>query len=250
MNNVQIVILAAGAGTRMQSDMPKVLVPVGGKPLIQHLLDTLDKLEISLPPTIVVGHKAEIVKNALGSRYEYVYQSEQKGTAHAILSAKKMLMGRGDAVLTFFGDTPLVSKNTITRLVETERRDHAALTMATTQVKDFSSWRQGLYDFGRIIRDRSGRIVRNVEKKHFTEGVAEIKELNPGFYCFDATWLWENIGNIPSTPPTNEYYLPHAIDLAVAQGENISEIDIDPRECLGVNTKEHLVEIEQLLSEK
>jgi bifunctional UDP-N-acetylglucosamine pyrophosphorylase/glucosamine-1-phosphate N-acetyltransferase len=247
MENVQVIILAAGAGTRMQSDKPKVLHETKGKALIKHLLETLEDIGYNLLPVIIVGHKAEDVKKALGNRYIYVHQKERKGTAHAVGSAGTVLRGVGDIVLTFFGDTPFITKESILKLVETQRKNNSAFTMGVTRVPHFNDWYKGFHDFGRIVRDADGKIIHNVEKKNFTEEILAITEVNPGFYCFDAEWLWNNINKIPLSLPAKEHYLPGVIDLAREQKRAIADVSVDPKECLGANTKDHLAEIEMLL---
>jgi len=247
MNNVQVIILAAGAGTRMQSDKPKVLHEAKGKALIMHLLATLDEIGFDLLPVIIVGHKAEDVKKALGNRFVYIHQKERRGTAHAVGAGRHVLKGVGDIVLTFFGDTPFITKESIIKLIETQRKSKAAFTMAVTRVPHFNDWYKGFHDFGRIVRNEEGKIVHNVEKKNFTEEILAITEVNPGFYCFDAHWLWNNIHRIPLSLPAKEHYLPGVIDLAREQKRDIADVLIDPKECLGANTKDHLKEIETLL---
>ena len=250
MKNIDIVILAAGAGTRMQSERPKVLLETNGKPLINHLLDTLTSLSFSRPPVIVVGYKADEVKGALGTRYTYVHQNERKGTAHAVAQAKDILRGRSETVITFFGDTPFISADSIRTLIESQQHDDVAFSMGVSIVPHFEDHYKGLHDFGRIIRDTDGSILQNIEKKNFTPEIASLKEVNPGFYCFNADWLWDNIDSITPTLPANEYYLPSLIDIAHAQNMKIRGVVVSPEECLGANTREHLVEIESLLSTK
>jgi len=250
MNDLQVIILAAGAGTRMGINMPKVLTPVHGKPLIFHLLETLEDIGLAHTPVIVVGHKAEEVKTALGDRYRYVHQTERKGTAHAVASAKHALRDSAPMTISFFGDTPFISKRSIRALVEKQRTEKPPFTMGTVRVPHFDDWYKGFFDFGRIIRNDRGQIINNIEKKQFTNDIASIQEVNPGFYCFDSSWLWENIDSVPPTPPANEHYLPHVITIALEQNRPIASIDMDPAECLGANTPEHLRAIERLLSEK
>lgn len=248
MENIHVIILAAGVGARMTHALPKALIPVAGKPLVMHLLDTLETIPLSHPPTIVVGHEAEKIKSALGTQYNYVLQTERHGTAHAVACCREKLQGQSETVLTFFADTPLISRKTIIRLIEKQRQAKSVMTIATTRVPDFGDWREGLYDFGRIIRDSNGMIIQNIEKKHSTPEIAKVTEISPGFFCFDAEWLWNNIEKVPPTPPTNERYLPHIIDLGFNLHAEVADIEIDPEECLGVNTLSHLAQMETLLS--
>ena len=115
--------------------------------------------------------------------------------------------------------------------------------MATTRFPNFDGWYQGFHDFGRIIRDSEGKIDNDVEKKNFTPEIEAKKEVNPGFYCFDAKWLWENVEKVSPTPPSNELYLTNLIHMAREQGKAISDVFVEPHECLGANTKSHLEEM-------
>ena len=242
----RIIILAGGKGNRMQSELPKVLIPLRGMPIIAHLLREVDRSGIDPRPVVVVGQGADAVKRALGSGYDYVIQESQLGTGHAVQCAEGALAGKADAVIVLYGDHPFVSAATITKLRELHEREGCVLTMMTVRVPDFDDWRKVLYDFGRIIRDNSGRILRDVEKKDATPEELAVKEVNPSFFCFRASWLWENLRKLKNENAQHEYYLTDLVRIAIDEGERIASMDIDPRESIGVNTPEHLALVIEL----
>ncbi|MFY9462881.1 MAG: NTP transferase domain-containing protein, partial [Candidatus Sungiibacteriota bacterium] len=147
----RIIILAAGKGTRMQNaEVPKVLVPFEGKPMIMHLLDAVRLSDMDSKPVIVVGHDAEKVKSALGAGYEYIVQAEQLGTGHAVQCAEKLLAGKTDQVIILYGDHPLVKASTIINLRKLHEQQHCPLSMMTVRIDDFDDWRAPFADFSRI----------------------------------------------------------------------------------------------------
>ncbi len=238
--SVAVVVLAAGHGKRMQSDIPKCLTPLHGKPLVRHLLDHIEASKVASRVAIVVGHKREEVMAELGDSYEYAIQEEQRGTGHAVMSAKNTLEGKADIVLVLYGDMPYLKPETIRNIIETHTEKNATLTMATVTVPDFEEWRAGFFDFSRVIRDEAGNIKRTVEKKDQTEEEHKICEVNPAYMCFDAQWLWKNITELKDENAQNEYYLTDLIGKACEQEVTIASVSIDPKEAMGVNTKEQL----------
>lgn len=245
-NNTHIIVLAAGHGKRMGNpDLPKVLVPFAGKPIISYLLDAVDQLGYSDRLTIVVGQKAELVQQYLGPEYQYVYQTEQLGTGHAVACAKAALEGRAENIMVLYGDHPLVTAATIDAVTKQHANTAAVVTMATFTISDFDDWRKAFYDYGRVIRNASGAISAIVEKKDATPEQLAIKELNPSYYCFNAAWLWGNIGKLKQENAQREYYLTDLVYMAVQQGHSIQTVTIDAHEALGVNTPEQLAVVEQ-----
>lgn len=240
MQNIDIVILAAGLGKRMQTELPKVLNELHGRPLISHVLDAVKASGVCDSPVIVVGKKREMVMDELGAGYRYAVQEEQLGTGHAVLAAKAALIGSTAPVMVLYGDMPYIKAETIRTIAETHAAAKATLTMATVTVPDFEGWRAGFYDFGRIIRDGDGHIVHTVEKKDATAEELLVMELNPCYFCFDSAWLWQHLEKLENTNAQGEYYLTDVVKMAVAEGVKISSVAIDPKEALGVNTKEHL----------
>ena len=235
-----IIILAAGHGKRMQSDVPKVLSLLHEKPLVHHLLEHVLESGVSTSPVFVVGQKREQVMASLGDQYRYVIQTEQLGTGHAVLSAESVLKDSGNNIMVLFGDMPYLSATTIRALADMQKNSGAVMTMATVQVPDFDEWRAGFFDFSRVIRSQDGTIVRTVEKKDATENELTITEVNPCYLCISNDWLWEHLRKLKNANSQGEYYLTDLIGMAVAENAKIASISIDPKEALGVNTKENL----------
>ena len=241
-----IIILAAGHGKRMQSETPKVLSLLHGKPLIRHLLDSVESSGVSAQPVIVVGQKRELVMAAMGPAYRYAPQEEQLGTGHAVLSAEGHMDPGADSVIVLYGDMPYVSADTIKALAATREATGATLVMATVRVPDFDGWRAGFHDFSRVLRNADGTISRTVEKKDATEEDLFVTEVNPCYFCFDAAWLWPRLKELKNANAQKEYYLTDLVGMAVREGVRIESVSIDPKEALGVNTREHLELLETL----
>ncbi|MCX7682904.1 MAG: bifunctional UDP-N-acetylglucosamine diphosphorylase/glucosamine-1-phosphate N-acetyltransferase GlmU [Anaerolineae bacterium] len=237
------LILAAGQGTRMKSDIPKVLHMLLGRPLVMYTVETARALT-GEPPVLVVGYGAEAVQQTVGDRAICILQAEQRGTGHAVLQAREVLAGQSDLVLVMYADMPLLTVETLQRLVARQRENPGPLTLLTLVDERARG-------FGRIIRDRSGAVTQIVEETDATPEQLVIKELNAGVYCFDAGWLWANIGAIPLNPVKQEYYLTDLAGMAVAQGRRVDTVTTaDPAEALGINTRVHLAEAECLLRQR
>lgn len=248
MKDTQIIILAAGHGKRMKNgELPKVLIPLRGKPMIQYVLKAIHDSTVNVDPVIIIGQKAELVKKELGPNYTYVLQKEQLGTGHAVACAKNTLIGSTKNVLVLYGDTPLVTAQTISELSKTHDDKNATLTMATITVPNFEGLNKSFYDFGRIVRNADGNIIRIVEKKDATEEQQQIKELNPNYLCFKSDWLWNNISKLKDNNSQKEYYLTDLITMACDQQKTIASIQIDPQEGIGINSPEQLQFAEQIL---
>ncbi|MDD5721269.1 MAG: NTP transferase domain-containing protein [Candidatus Pacebacteria bacterium] len=247
-NKIKIIILAAGKGKRMQSDLPKVLETIRGKIMIEYLLESIEKSGISDKPIIVVGYGKEKVMEALGKNYDYVVQEEQLGTGHAVINTQKILENNADHIMVLYGDHPLVSPETIKKLKDTHLASNKKITMATFIVQDFNDWRTVFYkNFSRIIRDLNGYIVKDVQFKDTNDEEKNIKELNPCYFCFEAKWLWENLKKLNTNNAQKEYYLTDLVKIAMKEKNQIQSINIDPREALGVNSKEELETLEKLV---
>jgi bifunctional UDP-N-acetylglucosamine pyrophosphorylase/glucosamine-1-phosphate N-acetyltransferase len=243
--NTQIIILAAGHGKRMQSELPKALVSFSGKPFISHILETVATSGVCDDPIIIVGQKREQIIDLLGPSYRYVTQEEQLGTGHAVMMAEKESQGK-EIVLVLYADHPLVSSETIVKLIQTHQKTNATITMATTRIIDFLDWRSGFLSFSRVIRGNDGEISSVVEAKDATESQKEITELNPCYFCFDAAWMWQQLHTIKNDNAQKEYYLTDLMKIAFTENKKIASITIDPREAMGVNTKEQLELLENL----
>lgn len=247
-NNFQILVLAAGKGKRMRmDDLPKVLVRLKGKHMITYLLDAIKKSGVCDKPAIVVGNRGETIKKALsGEIYTYIHQKKQLGTGHAVMVAKNDFRDKADNIMILYGDHPLVSPALIERLADAHLAGEAVLTMATLTVPDYDDWRSEFKSFGKIIRSSDGKVTSVVEVKDATPKELEINELNVGYYCFKADWLWQNIDKLSQNNAQREYYLTDLVALAVERGIQTISVD-NPQEALGVNTSEQLEMIEGLL---
>ena len=242
----KVVVLAAGRGKRMNSDIPKVLEDLSGKPLIAHLLESVVKSGIDERPIVVVGHHRDEVVAALGDSYEYVIQSEPRGTAHAVQTTERLLSGKTDNVIVLYGDQPYIKPETLRILAKAHAASDGPITMATTTVENFDDENGTFFLFGRILRDESGRIIAVIEQKDATQDELEIREINPGYYCFSADWLWANLKKVENKNAANEYYLVDLVHIAIWGGETIKSIRIDPSEAIGVNTQSDLARVRSM----
>ncbi len=241
-NELAVVVLAAGEGTRMRSNLPKVLHPLCGKPMLVYLLNavrTLGQVEIVL----VVGHQADQVRRTIGPSVSYVEQAQRLGTGHAVLQAKEAA-GNRNTVMVLYGDMPLLESATLKAIYERHRAAGGPLTMLVVR-------NESPRGFGRIIRDGKNGIRAIVEEADCTPKQLAIQELNPGVYCFDAGWLWEHLPQLPLHPEKGEhgeYFLTDLIAVAVREGHRIADVvTSNSVETLGVNTPEHLKEAEGIL---
>jgi bifunctional UDP-N-acetylglucosamine pyrophosphorylase/glucosamine-1-phosphate N-acetyltransferase len=240
-----VVILAAGQGKRMRSDLPKVLHPLLGRPMITYVLDAARALHPERL-VVVVGHKGDQVRAALGDGVLFAEQTQRLGTGHAVLQARAAV-GDCKTVLVLYGDMPLLRAETLRALYQLYRSHNAPLAMLV--VRDTVS-----RGFGRIIRDASGRVQAIVEEAECTPEQLAITELNPGVYCFDADWLWQHLPNLPLHPDkgdAGEYFLTDLVAMAVVEGHVVHDmLASDPLEALGINTPEHLAEVEAALKRR
>ncbi|TSC83303.1 MAG: UDP-N-acetylglucosamine pyrophosphorylase [Parcubacteria group bacterium Gr01-1014_19] len=241
----QLVILAGGQGKRMNSDLPKPLIKIAGKTIIENLLERMRPLFPQ--PVIVIGYKGNLIKESLGSSYIYAEQKEQKGTSDALLAAKEALAGV-ETVAVMPGDHPLVSLETIRELLNLIREKKTVMTLATLKFQDFENEGKVMARAGRIIRNADGSVNRIVEFKDATEEERKITEINPSYYCFDTKWLWENIGKITPNNAAKEYYLTDLLGIATEQGHKVYSVEVkNPFEGMGVNTPEELAVVENYL---
>lgn len=259
---IAAVVLAAGRGKRMAgpelvrgelvepvergsengSEIPKVMFKANGKPVVSYLIQSLRDADLK-KILLVVGYKREIVRGYFRGDVEYAVQKEQLGTGHATLSAKENLADKSDAVLVCYGDMPLYKSETIKKLIQYFKKDKPTVAMLTVDFSDPKFWA-----YGRIIRNSSGEIDAIVEQKDCTPEQLKIKECNPGFYIFDAAWLWENLEKIKTDNAQGEYYLTDTIALAKDQGKKIGTVKVqDESEVLGINTPEQLKQVEEVL---
>lgn len=247
MNRTHVLILAGGKGSRMKSDLPKVLHPVKGIPIIHRLLSAVTA--VCERPTLIVGHQKDDVIAATDGKYHYVEQREQLGTGHAVMCAKDELRNAGiKALVVLPGDHPLVSEATVRKLVENHLASDAVVSLGTALVDRDDPRLLIFNNFGRIVRDAVGKVERIVEFKDATEDERNLNEFNLSYYCFDADWLWENLDKLGNANASKEYYLTDMIGIAKAQGRHVDSYAItNIPECLGVNTPEQLKMVEDAI---
>ncbi|NTU54842.1 MAG: bifunctional UDP-N-acetylglucosamine diphosphorylase/glucosamine-1-phosphate N-acetyltransferase GlmU [Anaerolineales bacterium] len=234
---ITAVLLAAGQGTRMKSDLPKVLHPLCGKPMLWHVLEALKEVTTE-PPVVVIGHGAEAVTKYLGDSARTVLQEPQLGTGHAAMQAESLLKGRTDMVIVTYADMPLLGGETFKQLVETQRLNSGPLSLLTVRADDPRG-------FGRIVRKPDGTVEAIVEEYVATTEQRQIKELNVGAYCFNAEWLWDALKRIEKNPKKGEYYLTDIVEIAVKDGLPVQAVMHDDFvETIGINTRVHLGEAE------
>ena len=232
-------MLAAGDGTRMLSQIPKVLHALYGKPLIGHVLDAIRGAGIRRV-VAVVGYRSTLVRNQLGRTVDVVVQRRLKGTAHAVLQVRRRLRAFTGDLVVLYGDTPLLTSQTVEGLLAEHRRQRPACTMLTAVLNEPTG-------YGRVVRDHTGQIVRIVEDADATPMEKGIEEINVGAYCFNARTLFGMLRRI--TPaPNGEYYLTDVIALLVKHGERVASASTrSVGEFLGVNTRADLARVQTIM---
>ena len=222
----------------MRSDLPKVLLPLCGRPMLAYVLDVLAEVGI-LRPIIVVAESGEsVIRDAVGDGHQYVLQEEQLGSGHAVLCAREVAR-TSENVLVMCGDSPLFLAETVRSLIRSHVSEQAvaALTSAALTRPE---------GYGRVLRTKDGNVAGVVEEVLATDEQKEIKEVNGGCYAFDGPWLWENIGGM-SRNEIGEYCLTEMVDMAIQQGERVVTVSAKPDEVAGVNTPAQLLEAEAVL---
>ena len=241
MSELGVILLAAGQGTRMKSDLPKVLHPLGGKELFLHALGTARRLDPKIV-TIVIGHGASAVRQAYPSNdVSWVIQERQLGTGHAVLCAKEAFQNFAGAVLILSGDVPLIRERTLRAMLERHRSNGAVLTLLTAHLNEPKG-------YGRILRDGAGAISGIVEEKDATPAQRETREVNAGIYIAAAPFLFAALSGVKNNNGQGEYYLPDVAGIGLAQGQRIETVTVeDPREVMGINSREELAAMEKNL---
>ncbi len=238
---MRVIILAAGKGTRMNMDLPKVLAPLAGRPMLHYVLDAVIDAQIDPKPIVVVGYQAEKVKEALVDySVEYVEQAEQKGTGHAVALCERAV-DPDDSIMVLHGDQPLISGATIGALADEHDDSGATMSLVTYTVPDFDVYGGAFHMCGRIVRDAAGEIAAIREYKDASEAERAIREINPAYYVFSGPWLWQNIKRIGTKNAQGEYYLTDLIGMAIADKQKVHTVTgTDLREAVGINTNEQL----------
>ena len=243
MTNRFAVILAAGQGTRMKSKLYKVLHSVCGKPMVLHVLEQVSSLKVEETVTIV-GHGAEKVQAELGSKTKFALQSEQLGTAHAVMQAEEILGDKQGTTFVICGDTPLIKAETMEALIKQHESQGAKATILTARIDDPTG-------YGRIIRNSEGFVEKIVEHKDASEEERKVTEINTGTYCFDNAALFAALKNVSNDNVQGEYYLPDVIEILKAQGDIVTAYQTDDfEETLGVNDRIALSQAEKIMRKR
>ncbi|MGA9531488.1 MAG: bifunctional UDP-N-acetylglucosamine diphosphorylase/glucosamine-1-phosphate N-acetyltransferase GlmU [Anaerolineales bacterium] len=229
------VILAAGHGTRMRSQLPKMLHPLLGRPMVQWVVDACSQAT-GRPLTMIVGPDADQLRSGIRGDIHYVVQKERLGTGHAVQQAADHLRD-SELVLVVNGDLALVLESSLSDLIATQTDHDGPFSLISVR----SDAARG---FGRLIRDQDGRVQRILEAAHASPEQLAIDELNVGVYCFRGEWLWSKLPGL-EVSPKGEYYLTDLVELASADGESIAVLEIDDiNQAIGINTRVHLAEAE------
>lgn len=239
---MKVIILAAGKGTRMENEnLPKVLIPLNGKPLIQHVLDTVMLSGIDQQPVVVTGYKGELVREVLKDYpVTFVDQFEQKGTAHAVAVCEASVSKEHD-ILVLYGDMPFISVQTLHRLKSRFEDSCATIALVTYKVPHFDVYEGAFQSFGRILRSADNVLLGIKEAKDATPLELLIREVNPAFFLFFGDWIWSNIKKVNTQNAQSEFYLTDLLDMAVRQEELVVSVEGENlHEALGVNTPDQL----------
>lgn len=238
-DDLEVIILAAGLGTRMKSSTVKVLHRAAGRPLIDYVVDLASQIS-DRPPVMVVGHQREMVQQHVGDRARYAVQEKQLGTGHAVMKGIELVGHdlKGRKVLILSGDVPLTRPETLKRLMDEHQRSGNVLTLLSMNLDE-----PGLY--GRIVRDQRGAVEKIVEAKDANDQQRQIREVNAGIYLFDGEHLSDNLRRLSTSNAQGEYYLTDLIGMLRQAGKGVGALIIDdPVEVLGVNSRAELANVE------
>ena len=232
---VKAVVMAAGKGTRMKSDIPKVLIEINGMTIIESVVSALRIPEIDEVLLIINEYTGEEIRKVLGDSVTYIVQEEQRGTGHAVMCAEEHLRKFYGSLIVFVGDAPFITKDMVRQLIVSHNNNINTCTM-------FSAvFESEIPVYGRIIRDEYGKLVRIVEEKDATEEEKLISEVNTSHYCFNKKKLFEYIHRTSDKNAQNEYYLSDVIELFLKDGEPVEAIPVEhPFFTYGINTLEEL----------
>lgn len=233
------LILAAGQGTRIKSNLPKVLHKVCGKEMVNHVIDTMRTAKID-DINVIIGKGAELVKNSTMSRnVSYSLQEEQLGTGHAVKCAIEFLKDKKGIVGIFAGDAPLIKSDTIEELFDTHIKNNNSATLVTSIVSDPTG-------YGRVVRS-GDEVIKIVEHKDCNEEELKINEMNAAIYCFDIESLLSSLEKLSDNNSQGEYYLTDVIGILKEEGKKVGALSIDYEETIGVNSRVQLAEAEEVL---
>jgi len=242
--DLSIVILAAGKSERFASRLPKILHPLGERPMLAHVLDLATRLADAPPVLVVAPDTGEAIRAWAGEHVQYVVQQEPLGTGHAVLQARSLLEGKAAHTLVLYADTPLVQEATLRRLVEQHIARQATATILTVEGEVSCG-------LGRIVRDAYGRVHAIVEEVEATPDIAALREMNSGIGVFADKALWKFLEQLEPSPRKGEYYLTDVIGLAVGANQTVETLVVDdPTEAIGINTRVDLALAETALRER
>lgn len=246
VQSLSAIILAAGKGTRMRSDLPKVAHEVCGQAMVNWVAKACAEAGCTRI-VVVVGYQRDVVKARLagfahpGVTVEYAIQDEQLGTGHAVRCAQSLFAPAAGDVFVLAGDGPLIRAETLKALLERHRSSGALATMATSVIDDPSG-------YGRITRDSAGRFAAIVEEKHCTPAQKAIREVNPSYYCFRTADLFSALERVKRNEGSGEYYITDVPSLMMEKGGRVEVIDaVPPEDVLSINTPEQLAEVDAVL---
>jgi len=234
------LVLAAGQGKRIKSDLPKVLHKVCGKEMLKHVIDSIRRSGID-DIDVIIGKGAELVKERTSDKnVSYSLQAEQLGTGHAVRCAEEFLKDKNGVVAIFAGDTPLIKQSTIEKLFKNHIENENAATILTSIVEDPTG-------YGRIVRDKNDQVLKIVEHKDCNEEELKINEMNTAIYCFDIELLVNALGKINNNNNQGEYYLTDIIEILKSENKSVGAVVTEYEETIGVNSRVQLAEAEEIL---
>src|SRR5665648_671243 len=243
MRDTAVIIMAAGKGKRMKSNLPKVLHNLAGKPILNYVLDTVDELEAKRK-ILIVGYKSDKIRELIGDKIGYAEQKEQLGTAHAVLQTKKLLSDFKGDVLILSGDVPFLSVKTLKKLLKYHQDNNFYCTLLSAVLKNPKG-------YGRIIRDKKGKIKGIIEEVDLSKEKKKITEINSGIYCFDKERLFQTLEKISTDNKQGEYYLTDTVKILLEERLPVGNIIVeDCSEILGINNRLDLADASKRVYQK